>query len=321
MKKVLKWTAVIIISLLVLVSGAVTVMNYRTYEAPYPEIHASTDSTIIERGKYLVAGPGHCADCHAPEGDYKLLEKGELVSMKGGRLFKTPLGTIQAPNITPDKETGIGDFTDPEIARSLRHGVGKDGRALFGFMPFQNLSDDDLTAIISYLRTLKPEKNKITIRKLNPAGYAVNAFLIRPIGPTSTPEKHTKIDTTIEYGAYLANNVANCKGCHTDRDMKTGAFIGEPFAGGFHMESIKDPKHYETVTPNLTPDKKTGRIYGWTQEQFINRFTKTGKVIDHSAMPWGPFKRMGEVELKAIYKYLQTLKPVERNNGDVLRKI
>jgi mono/diheme cytochrome c family protein len=168
MKKVLKWTSIIVLSLLILVSGAVTIMNYRTYDAPYPNIHASTDTAIIARGKYLVTGPAHCADCHAPEELYPALLKGETVSLRGGRIFVTPLGTIQAPNITSDSATGIGGYRDEQIARSLRHGVAKDGRALIGFMPFQELSDDDLTAVISYLRTLKAEKNKIIVRKLNP---------------------------------------------------------------------------------------------------------------------------------------------------------
>lgn len=320
MKKIFKWVGIIVLTLIVVIAGAVTVLNYKTYDAPYPDIHASTDSAIIARGKYLVTGPAHCADCHAPESDYAAVQKGELVSMKGGRIFDIPVGVIQAPNITPDKETGIGSFTDGEIARTLRHGVGRDGRAVFPFMPFQNLTDNDLTAIVSYLRTLKPEKNKITIRKLNPLGYAVNAFLIRPEGPKVAPAKHIQPDTTVEYGAYLANNVANCRGCHTERDMKTGEFIGEPFAGGLHVESVTDPKHWETVTPNLTPDKKTGRIYGWSEDLFKGRFAK-GKLIEHSVMPWGPFSRMSDIEIKAIYKFLQTLKPVEKDNGEVLRKL
>jgi mono/diheme cytochrome c family protein len=136
MKKVLKWTSIIVLSLLILVSGAVTIMNYRTYDAPYPNIHASTDTAIIARGKYLVTGPAHCADCHAPEELYPALLKGETVSLRGGRKFVTPLGTIQAPNITSDSATGIGAYRDEQIARSLRHGVAKDGRALIGFMPF-----------------------------------------------------------------------------------------------------------------------------------------------------------------------------------------
>src|SRR5690349_1638567 len=108
MKKIFKWVGIIVLTLIVVIAGAVTVLNYKTYDAPYPDIHASTDSAIIARGKYLVTGPAHCADCHAPESDYAAVQKGELVSMKGGRIFDIPVGVIQAPNITPDKETGIG---------------------------------------------------------------------------------------------------------------------------------------------------------------------------------------------------------------------
>ena len=89
----------------------------------------------------------------------------------------------------------------------------------------------------------------------------------------------------------------------------TGAFIGEDFSGGMEFEvDTTDGNKYALYTPNLTPDK-TGRLYGWTQKQFINRF-RMGKLIKESHMPWGPFSRMSDDELKAIWNYLQTVKPV-----------
>jgi mono/diheme cytochrome c family protein len=102
--------------------------------------------------------------------------------------------------------------------------------------------------------------------------------------------------------------VANCAGCHTQRDPMTGAFVGELFAGGMKMEIEEDPKHY-FLTPNLTPDS-TGRLFGWSQEQFLQRF-RQGKLIPGTHMPWNSFARMSDTELKAIYKYLKTLKPVK----------
>ncbi len=319
MKKFLKWTGLSLLFLVVALVITVWALQYKNYDAPYPEIHASKDSAVIERGRYLVTSSAHCADCHAPESLYADVALGKEVSLHGGRVFNLPLGTLQAPNITNDA-TGIGDFSDQEIARSLRYGVGRDGRALFPFMPFQNLSDDDLTAVISYLRTTKPVKNDIKIRKLNPLGYVANAFLIKPVGPEGTPQKSITPDTLVEYGQYLANSVSNCRGCHTNRDLKTGAFIGAAYAGGFHMESIIDPKNYEVVTPNITPDPQDGHIKDWSEQKFIERF-RQGKLNPHSAMPWGPFKRMSDVELKAIYKYLQTLKPESNDPGPILVKL
>jgi mono/diheme cytochrome c family protein len=218
-----------------------------------------------------------------------------------------PIGKIYAKNITPDK-TGIGNMTDAEFARALRYGVRRDGKALFDFMPFHNTSDEDLVAIISYLRHQPPVKNEVPENTLNLVGKAVNAFLLKPAGPVGEIPASIKQDTSVVYGQYLANNVANCRGCHTNRDLMTGAFTGEDYAGGLKMEEVTDSGTYSITTPNLTPDP-TGRIKGWSQEQFIKRF-RTGKLISQSHMPWGPFSRMSDDELKAIYNFLQTVKPV-----------
>lgn len=317
MRKILKWAGIVI---LVLVVGLVTTVYFKQgkkYDAPYPDIHASSDSAVIARGRYLVSGPAHCADCHAPVSEYQHVLNGEVVNLSGGREFKLPIGTLRSPNLTSDKVTGLGNWPDSVIARSLRYGVGYDGRALFAFMPFQNLSDEDLTAVISYLRTLPAVDKAVTVRSLNPLGYVAKAFLIKPFGPEGTPVKSITPDTTAAYGAYVANNISNCRGCHTNRDLKTGAFIGEYFSGGFHMESAIDPEHYECVTPNISPDPKTGHMVGWSEDAFVKRF-RQGKLIPHSTMPWGPFRNMSDVEIKAIYKYLQTVKPVQNNPGPVV---
>lgn len=308
-KKILKWTGLILLFLIVGITIITLLNQNKTFEAPLPAIKASTDSAVLARGKYLVYGPAHCADCHAKPGTEELVNSGAEVDLPGGFTFALPIGNIHVPNITPDEETGIGNLSDETIARSLRYGVGHDGRALFDFMPFYNISDADLTAIVSYIRTIKPVKNEVPKNKMNPLGMLLKAFVIKPVGPNGTPPQTVQPDTTVEYGRYMAMSVANCVGCHTNRDLKTGAFIGEPFAGGFKMESVIDPEHFECITPNITPDKETGRMYGWSEEQFRKRI-RDGKLIKHSPMAWGPFSRMSDLEIKAIYKFLQTVKPV-----------
>lgn len=96
-----------------------------------PKITASTDSSLIARGEYLVYGPAHCAFCHAPISEFPRLNAGEKVSMSGGFDFVLPLGVVHAPNITTDVETGIGAFTDKELARAMCHGVKRNGQAKF----------------------------------------------------------------------------------------------------------------------------------------------------------------------------------------------
>ena len=320
MKKILKITVIILGFFIVILVATVTLEQYKKYDAPYPKIHALKDTATLRRGKYLVTALGHCADCHSSAKDYDLVNLGKVISLSGGKLFKLPIGTMQAPNITQDEETGIGSLTDSQIARALRYGVGHDGRALFPFMNYQNLTDKDLTAVVSYLRTLAPVKNKIIIRNFNTLGYIANAFFIKPVGPEQIPATDLRSDTTAKYGKYLALSVSGCRDCHTNRDLQTGAFIGPENAGGFHMESETDPDHYECITPNLTPDKSTGRLTNWSKKIFISRF-KAGKLIKHSPMPWGPFKAIKNEDLTAIYNYLKSLKPIHNPVTNTLIKL
>jgi mono/diheme cytochrome c family protein len=313
-KKLLKWIFIVLFAGIGILLASIFAMQNKKFDAPYPDnIHASKDSAIIARGEYLVYGPAHCGNCHSPEENQQRINTGEHLPLQGGMQFALPIGNIYSPNITPDNETGIGKLTDAQLARAFRHGVGHDGRALFDFMPFQHMSNEDLTAVVSFLRSQKPVKSEIPKMDLNLLGKAVKAFLIKPVSATHPIPDKVVPDTTVAYGEYLANYVANCNGCHTERDLKTGAYIGEQYAGGTKFESTIEKGSY-CVTPNLTPDPKTGRIYGWSEQQFLDRFHKP-RVIAISEMPWELFSRMTNNDIKAIYKYLQTLKPVEKDNG------
>jgi mono/diheme cytochrome c family protein len=223
----------------------------------------------------------------------------------GGFAFDLPFGKFYTRNLTPDKETGIGNMTDGEIARVLRYSVKKNGEAVLPFMPFQDLSDEDLTAIISYLRSVKPVKNKVPDHNYNLVGNLIKAFMIKPVGPSTTPPIAVKADTTVAYGRHMVMAVANCNECHTKRDG-IGNFVGAPLAGGTVFE---EKGHPTLISPNLTPDP-TGRITNWSQESFIKRF-RLGKLIPYSHMPWEAFGRMTDTELIAIYKYLKTVKPAK----------
>jgi mono/diheme cytochrome c family protein len=296
LKKILKWTGIIILLLVAGITVIVAARQNLTYDAIYPDIKASTDSAVIARGKHLMYSSAHCIDCHNKLNSDSIINLGQEVPLTGGVLFDLPVGKIYSKNITPDKETGIGKFTDGEIARALRYGVHPDGTAVFDFMPFHNTSDEDLTAIISYLRSQKPVKNVVPPNEPNIMGNIVKAFLVKPVGPDGPVIKSIKRDTTAAYGKYIALSLAECNGCHTKRDM-AGKYVGKPFAGGNDIEGF--------ITPNLTPDS-TGRIFGWSKDMFISRF-RMGKLIHKSPMPWNSFKRMTDDELTAIFNYLHTI--------------
>lgn len=173
LKKVLLGIVLVIVAAVAILVITVNLRYNRTFDAPYPDIQASTDSAMIARGKYLAYGPAHCSFCHAPMTEFQRVDRGEEAPLKGGFDFKMPFGNMFAPNITPDEETGIGKLSDGEIARALRYGVAHDGRAIIDMMPFYDMSDDDLKAIISFLRSQEPIHNPRPKHELNFLGKVV----------------------------------------------------------------------------------------------------------------------------------------------------
>lgn len=293
---------------LVSLAATVTLRWDRTFEAPYPDVRASTDPEVIARGRYLAYGPAHCAACHTGAGQHAALEAGETPPLSGGNEWNLPPGVIRSPNLTPDPETGIGRYSDAQLARMLRHGVRPDGRAAVPFMEFQNLSDEDLVAVISFLRSQPAVRNAVPPSELNVLGKAVMALMIEPIGPSGTPPARAPAaGPTLERGAYLVNSVAGCAGCHSKRNPADGSYTGERLAGGSPPPEEGSLK-VALTPPNLTPDPATGHIVGWTEEQFIARF-RAGKLVEESHMPWELFGRMSDDDLRAIYRYLMSLEP------------
>ena len=289
----------------------------RTIDAPYPNIHASTDPTVVERGRYLVDGPAHCGECHGAVDPPAVSRGGRPLS--GGQEFKLPVGTFRVPNITSDAETGIGLVKDEALARMIRYGVKPNGQTALPFMPYADLCDDDLTAIISYLRTQKPVRHAVPEHDVNQLGRVVQAFVLEPKGPSKTPKKSFAPEPTAAYGEYITHSIGNCMLCHTKVDMRTGAFAGPLFGGGAEHEAFGNPaKRY--VSPNLTPDPRWGWLQGWDEETFVARF-HGGRVHADSPMPWEAFQKLSESDLRAIYRYLRTLPPAQTGPDPKRREV
>jgi mono/diheme cytochrome c family protein len=290
----------------------------RTYDVPLPDLHASSDPEVIDRGRYLVFGPAHCSYCHTPQESWAALDAGEEIPLIGGYSFQLPIGSIHSSNLTPDVETGIGRHTDGEIARMLRHGVRPDGRASLPLMEFQNMSDEDVVAVISYLRSAPPVRNEVPENEWNLLGKTLLATMIGPVHPDGIPPVASPAHAaTVERGGYIANSVANCAGCHSPRNLADGSYTGPRFSGGV-MDVDGDPEHFFSV-PNLTPDPETGHITGWSEDQFLARF-RAGKVHSSSHMPWDAFARMSDDDIRAVYRYLRTLEPVSNPTGALLQR-
>jgi len=283
-------------------------------DVPYPQVAASSDTAVIARGHYLVRDVVNCASCHGDTAQAAARIAGEDVPLSGGYVFDIPPGKIYVRNITPDKETGIGRYSDAALARALRNGVGPDGRALLPFMEVQGLADDDLVAVISYLRTQAPVRHDVPMHQFTPLGAIVKAtILAKPVGPHETPPAQSPRGATIENGRYLAESVALCWACHTQRSQETGQLTGPRYGGatGFVEGTDHD---YTWSPPNITGDPQTGRLGSMTEDEFVTRF-RAGRLIEGSPMPWQGLGRMSEDDLRGIYRYLKSLPPVKRDVG------
>ena len=302
--------------------GAIFVASRQNlkFNPPYPRISASTESAAILRGRYVVRDLVNCYTCHGDTTHLAEATLGIEIPMSGGFTWRIPPGTFYARNITSDSATGIGAFSDGAIARALRFGVGHDGRALLPFMELQNLSDEDLTAVISYLRVQAPVHNLVPPHQYSLLGMIVKAtVLANPVGPKTPPPHVSPHGPTVENGRYLVEAVALCGACHTQRDDKTGQLTGPRLGGAKNFLEPSDPRHV-WAPPNITSDPETGRLGHMTEDEFVARF-RAGRLIPMSPMPWQGFSRLDEGDLRAIYRYLKTVTPVHNDVGPPVAEV
>jgi mono/diheme cytochrome c family protein len=275
---------------------------------------SSTDSLkkVIERGEYLVHNVAVCLDCHS-ERDPNVFSMPIKVGTEGGGppyTFGAGMGVpgeISPSNITPYK---LKDWSDDDILKAMTQGINKRGDTLFPLMPYHNysrLAKDDLVAIIAYIRTLKPIE-----RADGPKKLMIPASMFGPL-PQNTLDQNKRPDPSdkVKYGEYLVT-MASCSDCHTPMTQQ-GPDFSKMFAGGFNLKS----DFVNVTTANITPDTATG-IGSWTEEAFLAKFKANveaaGKKVNpgkmNTEMPWAAYGKMKEEDLKAIYAFLRTVKPI-----------
>jgi mono/diheme cytochrome c family protein len=285
-----------------------------------PALSASTDPAVIERGRYLVHGPAHCVQCHTTS-DRNRPEQIPNTPLRGGLAFHLgPLGTRYARNLTAHA-TGIAGLSDAQLARSIRTGVMYDGELsiLMRFAGAQ-LSDEDLVAVLSYLRSLAPVANAVPQGHWTPAGKAILRYAFPKIEPrTAQGPAHVPAGEapTVERGRYLADHVMMCAACHTTLDEGTMRYTGPPHGGSAPEPSHGDDAHMEFVAPNLT-SHPTGVVGRLTEDAFVARM-RGGRVYRSSIMPWESFARTTDVDLRSVYRYLRTIPPAARDVGPTYR--
>lgn len=260
----------------------------------------------LERGRYLVDSVMGCVGCHS---DQDLGKPGAppVANRRGAGLVWAATDTpwLVAPNITPDKETGAGSWSDDTLARAIREGIGHDGRALFPVMPyprFQAMSDEDLASVIVYIRTLPPIRNQLPATKIPFPLNFLNNDVPRPLtAPVPPPDQ----STPVARGDYLVR-MGSCADCHTPQE-KGKPVPGMDFAGGAVSKGLTGA----VASANITPDPSGISYY---DENLFLRAMHEGRVgvrTLNATMPWTFFSQMSDDDLKSVFAYLRALKPIK----------
>lgn len=264
---------------------------------PLTDIKFAPTKGRLERGKYLAEGVLQCFVCHSDR-DWNRPGAPPIAEKHGaGYVWKDTPGLV-APNITPDKETGTGLWTDDMLARAIREGISHDGRVLddqMFYASYRLLSDEDLASVIVYLRSLKPIYNPLPQTKLEKS----------PLPPTPLTEAIPEPDlsTPVRRGQYLAK-IGTCLGCHT-------AFYAPLSPGYFGGGDLIERGQERAFSANLTADP-SGILSYYDENLFIETL-RTGQVKARKlspVMPWVAVRNMSDEDLKAIFAYLRTRRPV-----------
>jgi mono/diheme cytochrome c family protein len=249
----------------------------------------------IERGRMLTV-LGDCAACHSAPGGRPFA---------GGLALLTPFGTLVAPNITPDNDTGIGNMTNDEFLAALHDGRGHNGRRLYPAMPYPaytKMTTNDVLAIRAYLGTVEPVSNKVVVNQL-PFPLNIRFAMVFWNWLNFTPgryEPNPQKSAEWNRGAYIVEGAAHCGTCHTPKTMLGGDKADSPLTGATLQGWF---------APNITPDAHKG-IGGWSKDELAH-YLKTGTnswtlasgpmadAVSHST------SKMTDEDIAAIATYLK----------------
>ena len=262
----------------------------------------------VARGHYLANAVSGCSYCHS-EHDWS--KPGQpIVPGREGVGEPVPFaglpGRVIAPNLTPDVQTGTGAWTDDQLARAIREGIGHEGRALFPLMPyprFRNMSDEDLASVIVYLRSLPPVRHELPATEII---FPVRYLIRNAPEPLTQPVPQLDSSDRVAWGNYLVT-IGGCEDCHTPQDAHGQEIAAMNFSGG----SVLEDPGAKAAAANLTPDA-TGISY-YDETMFLKAM-RTGYVGARKLSPVMPFAFYGNMtddDLKAIFAYLRTVKPVK----------
>lgn len=299
-----------------LVSFAGAMLGWRSVIAPVVRPIAATYSDeTIARGK-LLADIGNCVSCHTTQGSKPF---------SGGFAMQTSFGVVYGSNLTPDPETGIGNWSLAAFERAMRHGISRDGTYLYPAFPytsFARLTDDDITALYAYLMTQEPvhrvsEETKLPFPfNVRPLMALWNAAFLNPTPLVTNPSQRSEQWLR---GEYLVNAPGHCTYCHTPRNAIAAEAIGQSFMSGAMVKGWE--------APALTALSKAP--VPWSETDFFN-YLQSGFSPHHGSAS-GPMSTVvqqlstvPEQDLRAMAHYLasyQTSKLDEVSSSTLAKEV
>jgi mono/diheme cytochrome c family protein len=297
-----RWGLPLLGLLIVLIAGAAAFFFWPARLDPVPtsQANAPAGDAQIARGEYI-ARATDCVACHT-------LGSGKPYA--GGLPFHLPFGTIYAPNITPDKETGIGNWSDAEFVRAMQHGVGKNGEDLYPAFPYTSyaqMSTEDVLALKAYLFAQPAVKSETPVNDLKfpyNQRYLMRAWkLLFLPGDRYRPDAQRSAEWN--RGAYLVEAMGHCGECHTPRNLLYGLDSGKKFAGAV----TAGWKAY-----NITSDQQEG-VGAWSDQQLIDYLSKghaEGRGAASGSMAEAvefSLRYLTPDDLRAMVAYLRTVPP------------
>ena len=311
----------LVLALLVMLAGGGLVFSVamrrinQVHDVPAPPIARATAPDEIARGGRLFRTL--CLDCHAapaPAGGTPPAAEPAVRPAAGARVTNAPsfLGELWAPNITGDREAGVGAWTDGELARLVRNGLRRDGRYAATMPRFPRVADDDVAALIGFMRSddpiVAPVPTHVPPSKLGLGGILALAYAagVDPSGPaqvTAPPRA-----PSAAYGRYLASVIYGCIDCHTNGFGATDEKLAAPglMAGGLVLHARDGAIVYSR---NLTPDPATG-LGGWSAQD-LSRALREGMSRSGRRLraPMPVFHGMDDTETGALFEFLRSLPP------------
>lgn len=307
MKKILKvlgYTLGSLVVLLLLFAAYIQFSSAPSYEVNAPDLKIKPDSALIAEGRRIVMT--ECAACHRGA-DGKL----------SGQLWAddAAFGKMWSANLTQHPDAGIGQYTDGELAYTLRTGIKRNGRFAGPFMMFPLLADEDVAAVIAFLRSdapaVQPSEQRQPPTEAKFLGKMLYKMVFKPLPYPQQPIKTPPASDQIAWGKYLATGKWACSSCHS-ASFETNDHLQPELSQGYFGggNPIEDAQHNRALSANLTADPETG-IGQWTEAQFADAL-RFGKRPDGTALSplMPPMPVLTDAEISALWAYLKTVPPV-----------